>query len=46
MKTGIKRSPSATVYFLVCEMAASAASPTMPTFFARRDYTGPKKPAG
>jgi hypothetical protein len=27
-------------FFLVSLAATSAASPTMPTFFARRDYTG------
>jgi len=39
-RTGIHRNTVLLVCFLACVMAASAATPTMPNFFARRDYTG------
>src|SRR5580704_16416830 len=40
MKSLIKRIAIPLAYLVVCLAAASAASPKMPTFLARRDYTG------
>jgi hypothetical protein len=40
MRCTIRRNAIVTLFLLVCMGAASAASLTMPTFFARRDYAG------
>jgi hypothetical protein len=40
MKCTIRRHAIVTLFLLVCLGAASAASLTMPTIFARRDYSG------
>jgi len=39
-RTGIRRNTVPAVCVLACVMAASAATPPMPNFSARRDYTG------